>query len=109
MICYHKNWAYFAAVFGLQVIDYVETKPGIPPTARHVAHLLETIPAQGITVLLSANHFERRKPELIARRTGIAAVVVPLSVGGEEVVDSYQELIDLWITRLRAAFAEAEG
>ncbi len=107
VICYHRNWAYFATIFGLNVVDHVETKPGIPPSARHVAHLMEIIPAQSIGVVLSANYFERRKPELIAARTGIVSVVVPLSVGGEEGVDSYEELIDLWITRLVTAFGSA--
>ncbi|MCP4661103.1 MAG: zinc ABC transporter substrate-binding protein [bacterium] len=109
LICYHKNWVYFATLFGLQVVDYVEPKPGIPPTARHVADLVRTIPAEDVKVLLSANYFERRKPQLIADRTGIQPVVVPLSVAGEEGVESYTELIELWITRLNKAFAEADA
>ncbi|MGB6034492.1 MAG: zinc ABC transporter substrate-binding protein, partial [Bacteroidota bacterium] len=36
VICYHKNWVYFARDFGLVIVDYVEPKPGIPPTAKHV-------------------------------------------------------------------------
>jgi len=109
LICYHKNWVYFSTLFGLQVVDYVEPKPGIPPTARHVADLVKTIPAEDVRVLLSANHFERSKPQLIADRTGIKPVVVPLSVAGEEGVDSYTKLIELWITRLKQAFAEADA
>lgn len=109
LICYHKNWVYFTTLFGLQVVDYVEPKPGIPPTARHVADLVKTIAAEDIRVLLSANHFEGSKPQLIADRTGIKPVVVPLSVAGEAGVESYTELIDLWITRLKQAFAEADA
>lgn len=108
IVCYHKNWVYFTTLFGFQVVGYVETKPGIPPTVRHVAELVGTIAAQKVKVLLSANHFERRKPQLIADRTGIRPVVVPLSVAGEEGVGSYSQLIDLWIARLSAAFAVAE-
>ncbi len=43
LICYHKNWIYFTTLFGLETAGYVETKPGIPPTARHVAELIERI------------------------------------------------------------------
>jgi ABC-type Zn uptake system ZnuABC Zn-binding protein ZnuA len=106
LVCYHKNWVYFTTLFGLSVVDYVEVKPGIPPTARHVADLVERIKDEDIRVLLTANYFERRKPELIAERTGIVPVVVPMFVGGEEGVDSYFDLVDLWITRLQKAFAE---
>jgi ABC-type Zn uptake system ZnuABC Zn-binding protein ZnuA len=108
LVCYHKNWIYFTTLFGLSVVDFVEPKPGIPPTARHVANLVERIEDEDIRVLLTANYFERRKPELIAERTGIVPVVVPMSVGGEAGVDSYFDLVDLWVARLKAAFAETE-
>ncbi|MEJ2580817.1 MAG: metal ABC transporter substrate-binding protein [Acidobacteriota bacterium] len=108
LVCYHKNWVYFTTLFGLSVVDYVEAKPGIPPTARHVADLVERIKDEDIRVLLTANYFERRKPELIAERTGIVPVVVPMFVGGEEGVDSYFDLVDLWIGRLKKAFAGTE-
>jgi hypothetical protein len=105
IVCYHKNWAYFNAVFGLKVAAYVEPKPGLPPTARHVAELIDQIRSEDLRVLLSANYFEERKPALIAERTGITSVVVPLSVGGEDGVDTYFDLVDLWVSRLTSAFA----
>ena len=107
LVCYHKNWIYFTTLFGLTVVDFVEPKPGIPPTARHVAELVQRIDDEDIRVLLTANYFERRKPELIAERTGIMPVVVPMYVGGEEGVEDYFDLVDLWIGRLTRAFAAA--
>jgi zinc/manganese transport system substrate-binding protein len=109
LVCYHKNWIYFTTLFGLSVVDYVEPKPGIPPTARHVAELIERIGDEDVRVLLTANYFERRKPELIAERTGIVPVVVPMYVEGEAGVHDYFDLVDLWIARLKAAFAETES
>jgi ABC-type Zn uptake system ZnuABC Zn-binding protein ZnuA len=107
IICYHKNWIYFTTLFGLDVVDYVEPKPGIPPTARHVANLIELIKSQHIKVLLAADYFEESKPRLIAERTGIVPVIVPTSVGGESGVDTYFDLVDVWITRMVDAFATA--
>jgi len=109
LVCYHKNWVYFTTLFGLDVVGYVETKPGIPPTARHVAELIQRIYDEDVEVLLAANYFEKRKPELIAERTGIVPVVVPMSVGGEAGVDSYFDLVDLWVKRLRDAFGVSGG
>lgn len=108
LICYHKNWIYFLSLFGLSVVDYVEPKPGIPPTARHVAELVDRIEKEDIGVLLAADYFERRKPELIAERTGIVPVVVPTSVSGEAGVVTYFDLIDLWVSQLRSAFDSAD-
>jgi ABC-type Zn uptake system ZnuABC Zn-binding protein ZnuA len=109
IVCYHKNWIYFTTLFGLKVMDYVEPKPGIPPTARHVAELIERIQNEQVRVLLAANYFERSKPQLIADRTGILPVVVPMSVGGEPGVDTYFDLVDLWVARLRDAYAQADA
>ena len=108
LVCYHKNWIYFTTLFGLSVVDYVEPKPGIPPTARHVAELIERIENEDVHVLLTANYFERSKPELIAERTGIVPVVVPMYVQGEPGVKTYFDLVDLWVGRLKTAFAETE-
>ncbi len=108
LVCYHRNWIYFTTLFGLSVVDYVEPKPGIPPTARHVAELVERIDDEDIRVLLTANYFERRKPELIAERTGIVPVVVPMYVQGEPSIETYFDLVDLWVGRLKTAFAETE-
>ncbi|MGD8440601.1 MAG: metal ABC transporter substrate-binding protein [Holophagae bacterium] len=109
VICYHKNWIYFTTLFGLKVVDFVEPKPGIPPTARHVANLIDEIKSQHIGVLLAANYFEQRKPQLIADRTGIVPVIVPTSVNGGAAVDSYFTLIDSWIDGLLEGFARADG
>ncbi len=107
IVCYHKNWVYFTTLFGLDVADYVEVKPGIPPTARHVAALIRKIKAENIRVLLAANYFEKRKPQMIADRTGIIPVIVPTSVHGEPGIETYFDLIDCWVGRLRDAFARA--
>jgi len=109
LVCYHKNWIYFTTLFGLEVVGYVETKPGIPPTARHVAELIQRIEDEDVGVLLAANYFEKRKPELIAERTGIVPVVVPMSVGGEEGVETFFDLVDLWVERLRDAYGVSGG
>lgn len=108
IIGYHKNWVYFTKRFGIEVAGYVEPKPGIPPTPRHVESIINLIREQNIQVILSANYFDPAKPQAIADRTGARAVVVPLSTGGEPGVERYEQLIDTWIDRLLKAFEKAE-
>jgi ABC-type Zn uptake system ZnuABC Zn-binding protein ZnuA len=74
-----------------------------------VESIIDLIRDQKISVILSANYFDPAKPQAIADRTGARAVVVPLSTGGEPGVDTYEELIDTWITRLVEAFEETEA
>ena len=109
IIGYHKNWIYFAARFGLRISGYVEPKPGIPPTPRHVEKIIDLIQNQGIRVILSANYFDPAKPRGIADRTGARVVIVPLYTGGEQEVADYFTLIETWIDRLRSAFVQADG
>lgn len=104
IVVYHTNWTYFTDLFGLDVAETVERKPGIPPSARHVHDLVEAIAEQGIRVLLASNYFSEEQIQTIAERTGSTAVVVPLGpmTIGE---DAYFELIDLWVSKLDEAFA----
>ena len=102
ILAYHKNWIYFTDLFGLRVVGYVEPKPGIPPSAKHVHELVQQVERDGIRILLAASYFSTRQIGLIAERTGCATVQVPL--GPAEVgADGYFKLVDDWVDRLAAA------
>jgi ABC-type Zn uptake system ZnuABC Zn-binding protein ZnuA len=109
IIGYHKNWVYFGTRFGLDFVGYIEPKPGIPPTPRHVETIIDLIRNQGIRIILSANYFDPLKPQAIAHRTGARVVIVPLGSGGEPGIATYEQLIDAWIDRLVTAFQETEN
>ncbi len=100
IITYHKNWVYFTDLLGLQVRGFIEPKPGIPPTPRHVEHILKLIEDEEIRVILTANYFNPAKPATISRKTGADAVLVPISTGGSPEAPTYDKLIDLWIDKL---------
>lgn len=102
IVTYHKNWIYLTDMLGLHVVDYVEPKPGIPPSARHVHDLVATIQQQKIRILLAASYFQASEVEAIAERTGCAAVRVPLGPV-EGVPATYAELFDLWLDGLLSA------
>lgn len=104
IIGYHRNWIYFANRFGLEVVGYVEPKPGIPPTPRHVETIIDLIQDQKIRVILAANYFDPTKTRFIAEHTGARVVTVPMSTGGEPDLGEYDALVTAWIDRLVAAF-----
>lgn len=103
VICYHKNWAYFEARFGVTCADYVEAKPGIPPTPRHVARLIGLMRDEGIGVVLAANYFDRSKVEQVAQRGGGIPVIVPIYPAEGTRAADYFALVDIWIADLTAA------
>jgi zinc/manganese transport system substrate-binding protein len=105
VIAYHKNWNYFARDFGLQIIDYVEAKPGIPPSARHVKEVIDEIAQYDIRLMLVANYFEKNTPGKIEERTGVTALFLPLSVGGERGIETLFDLYSYWIDEMLRAVA----
>jgi ABC-type Zn uptake system ZnuABC Zn-binding protein ZnuA len=109
VVCYHKEWDYFSREFAVPCVDYIEPKPGIPPTPSHVREVIEKMQQQKIQVLLSTSYYDRNQVQEIAARTGAKAVIVPGNAGGEPGTESYLGLIDLWVRELARAFGAASG
>jgi ABC-type Zn uptake system ZnuABC Zn-binding protein ZnuA len=107
VVCYHKNWAYFSARFGVPCAMFVEPKAGIPPTPGHVRDVIDFIRRERIPALLAANYFSRSQVQQVAVRAGVTAVYVPEHVHGAEGVDDYFTLVDTWVDGLVSAFAKA--
>ena len=103
VVAYHKNWAYFARDFGLTVAGYIEPKPGIPPTPKHVENTIRLIEERDIDLMLVASYFEKRKPMTIAQKTGVRALFLPLSVDATPEVPDCFALVDYWIEGINKA------
>ena len=106
VVCYHKQWSYFTRSFGISCGVYIEPKPGVPPTPRHVGDVISTIAERNIRVLLAANYYDRDQVEMVARRTGATAVIVPLNVDAGPNTGTVIDLVSVWINELTAAFAD---
>ncbi len=100
VIAYHKNWAYFAETFGLEIAGYIEPKPGIPPSAKHVQYIINLINEQDIKLMLVASYFEKKSTQMIEAKTGIKAVYLPLFVNYTNGIDDNFKLIDYWIEQI---------
>ena len=100
IIAYHKNWIYFIETFGLDIVGYIEPKPGIPPSAKHVQKMIQIIEDQNISLMLVASYFEKNSARMIEEKTGIKAVFLPLFVGGIEEVQNNFQLVDYWINQV---------
>ena len=107
VVTYHRSWSYFAKAFGLEVIDYVEPRPGIPPSPNHVTELMGTIKSQGVKLLIMEPFFDPRLPQKIAKDAGIPLVVLPTSVGAEPPIKTYFDLFDRILTDLAQALGKS--
>jgi zinc/manganese transport system substrate-binding protein len=105
VVTYHRSFSNFAERFGLDVIGYVEPRPGIPPSPQHTLDLIMEMKRQNVKLVLVEPYFDLRTPNSVGRATGAEVLVMPPSVGGVKEVTDYFKLFDydinLLVTALR--------
>ena len=106
VVTYHRSWPNFADRFGLEVIGYVEPRPGIPPSPSHTLQLIQEMKSKSVKLLLVEPYFDLKTPAAVARDSGAKVVVLLPSVGGEKSVTDYIALFDHNLNTLVAAIKE---
>jgi zinc/manganese transport system substrate-binding protein len=107
VVTYHRSFPNFAERFGLDVIGYVEPRPGIPPSPQHTLDLINEMKRQNVKVVLVEPYFDLKTPNSIGQATGAAVLVMPPSVGGVKEVTDYFTLFDYDINLLIGAMKKA--
>jgi zinc/manganese transport system substrate-binding protein len=102
-ISYHKSFSYFAERFGLRVVNTIEPKPGIPPSASHIRDLVGQMKAEGVRLILIEPNRERKTPSFLAQETGAKIAMLPSMVGGTREAQDYFSLFDDVIQKILAA------
>ena len=107
VVTYHRSWPNLATRFGLNVVDYVEPRAGIPPSPAHLVELIGMMKRENVKVILVEPYFDLKTPNSIAAQTGAQVVVLLPSVGGEKEVTDYFKLFDYDVNLLVRAFQAA--
>src|SRR5438309_7547297 len=108
IVTYHRSWPNFAKHFGLDVIGYIEPRPGIPPTPSHTIELVNLMKREGEKIELIEPYFDSKTPNSIASMVGGKVVVLMHSVGGKPEITDYFKLFDYDIALLTKAFEETK-
>jgi zinc/manganese transport system substrate-binding protein len=107
IVTYHRSWPNFAEHFHLNVVGYVEPRPGIPPSPQHTVELMRQMKQENVKVIVVEPYFDLKTPNAVARETGAQVLVLPPSVGGEKEITDYFKLFDYDISKLKQAFDAA--
>lgn len=99
----HNVWPYFARRFGISVIGFLEPKPGLPPTTKHLNELIESMRAQGVKVILANPYFDPRFAQFVAERTGAQVVSIAHTVGARAGTNDYIAMVDYDVRQLAGA------
>jgi zinc/manganese transport system substrate-binding protein len=106
IVTYHRSWTNFAERFGLDVIGYVEPKPGIPPSPAHTLQLMQEMKRQNVKIIVVEPYFDLKTPNAVARDTGAQVLVLSPSVGGVKEANSYIAVFDHNINLLVTAIKQ---
>jgi ABC-type Zn uptake system ZnuABC Zn-binding protein ZnuA len=103
IVAYHNSWPYFARRFHLDFVDFIETKPGVPPSPAHLAAIVRTMRSRGVRIVVREPHEPERDLAFVAGRAGAQVVVLAASVGALPGASDYISLFDVNVEALTAA------
>jgi zinc/manganese transport system substrate-binding protein len=109
IIAYHNEWCYFEERFGLKILDFLEPKPGIPPSPNQLSKVIGEIQRDNIKVIISSPYFTTESADLVARQTGTQVVVLATSVGADKGINNYYDLFDYNVNKLIDAFSKTKN
>src|SRR5262250_480542 len=69
VVTYHRSFPNFAERFGLDIVGYVEPKPGIPPTPQHTLDLMNQMKKDNIKIVMVEPYFDLKTPNKIGSDT----------------------------------------
>jgi ABC-type Zn uptake system ZnuABC Zn-binding protein ZnuA len=106
IVAYHNSWPYFARRFRLDIVGFIETKPGVPPSPSHLAGIVRDMQARGARIVVREPHEPERDVAFVADKTGAKVVTLAASVGALPRTDDYISLFDVNVEALTSAAAK---
>ena len=103
IIAYHNEWVYFETRFGLQIVDFMEPKPGIPPSPSQLVKVIKEIKANNIKLIISSPYFTTSSSDVVSKQTGAKQLTLATSVGAFDQTKNYFDLFDYNISHITAA------
>jgi len=102
VVVHHISWIYLLDWLGMRQIGALEPKPGVPPTAAHMSQLIATTKSSNTLAIIRAAYQDTKPADWLSERTGVPAVTLPFSVGGDAQSKDLFGLFDSTISKLLA-------
>ena len=94
LIAYHNSWPYFARRFRLDVIDFIEPKPGVAPSPAQLARLIAAGKKSGARAVVHEPYEPEDASRFVAQKLAIPFVLLATSVGSVPQAKDYFALFD---------------
>ena len=103
VVVHHVSWIYLWDWLGMQEIGALEPKPSVPPTAAHMSSLIATTKSSNTLAIIRAAYQDPKPADWLSERTGVPAVTLPYTVGGDAQSKDLFGLFDSTIAKLLGA------
>jgi ABC-type Zn uptake system ZnuABC Zn-binding protein ZnuA len=103
LIAYHNSWPYFARRFRLDIVDFIEPRPGVAPSPSHLAELISKGRAAKVRAILHEPYEPLDASRFLAQKLGVPLVMLATSVTGRPAATAYFELIEDDVSTLAKA------
>ena len=103
VVVHHISWVYLWNWLGLDEIGALEPRPGVPPTAAHLSELIATTKDSNTLAIVRAAYQDPKPADWLSQRTGVPAVTLPFTVGGDAQSKDLFGLFDSTIAKLLGA------
>jgi zinc/manganese transport system substrate-binding protein len=105
VVAWHTSWRYFAEYNGMNIVGFMEPKPGVPPSPSHLAGLILQMKRTGAKTIIMEPFYNRKDADFVASKTGAKVLIIPPSVGGlrGRKIDDYIELMKFDIEQVANA------
>ncbi len=100
VVVHHKEWIYLLNWLGMERMEALEPKAGVPPSAGHLAGLKTRLEHQPALAIIRSSIDDSRPSQWLSQKTGTPAVVLPYTVGGTPDAKDLFTLFEISITRL---------
>jgi zinc transport system substrate-binding protein len=92
-VTFHEAWFYFAQGYGLTVAEAFEPFPGKEPTAEFLAHFIDTIKKNNITVVFAEPQFSPESIQQVANDLHLKVRIIDPEGGGTPETSSYIDMM----------------
>ena len=109
IVTYHRSWPNFMEYFGLDVIAYVEPKPGVPPSPTHTLEVIAEMKRQNSKIIVVEPYFDLKTAQSVATQVGGKVLVLAPSVSGVKEATDYVQLFEYNINLLASTLKQFTG
>ncbi|NUR21089.1 MAG: zinc ABC transporter substrate-binding protein [Gemmatimonadaceae bacterium] len=103
VVAWHTSWRYFAEYNGMNIVAFMEPKPGVPPSPSHLYEVIQAVKRTGAKAIVMEPFYDRKVADLVSKQTGIKVLILPPSVGGVKGLDDYIQLMKYDVSQLATA------